>query len=317
MSSEQTVSDIGEFALINAIASRLTPPNAENVSVGIGDDSAIMSARGGHAVACVDMLSQGVHFRLDWSSAHDIGRKAAAQNLADIYAMGASPTALLVALALPGDTPVSWVLEFADGLNEEAQTVGVSVVGGDIVRAESITISVTALGELGNRKPILRSGARSGDVLAVAGKLGYSAAGLLLLSRGFRSPRAVVNAHRVPEPPYALAELALHATAMIDVSDGLIADVGHIATASGLQARIETERLQVPADLKEVGAAFTEDPMQWILTGGEDHAFVAAFRDALSVPKEWQIIGHLEDGPAQVLVDGLLMASGGWDHFGR
>lgn len=315
MSAEQTVKDIGEFALINAIASRLTPPSAENTSVGIGDDSAIISARGGQAVACVDMLAQGVHFRLDWSSAHDVGRKAAAQNLADIYAMGAKPTALLVALALPADTPVSWVLDLADGLNEEAQSVGVSVVGGDIVRADSITISVTALGELGDRQPILRSGARSGDVIAVAGKLGYSAAGLLLLSRGFRSPRAVVNAHRVPEPAYALAEQASEATAMIDISDGLISDVGHIAKASGLQARIETDRIQVPADLQEVGGAFNEDPMQWILTGGEDHAFVATFKDALSVPKNWNIIGHMEEGPAQVLVDGLLTESGGWDHF--
>ena len=157
---------------------------------------------------------------------HEIGRKAAAANLADIFAMGATPTALLVGLALPVDTEVQWVLELADGLAQEAAKVIVQVVGGDLVRSETITISVTALGELNNAKPILRSGARPGDTIAVAGKLGFAQAGLLMLSRGFRSPRVLVNAHRAPEPPYELARIATKANSMIDVSDGLIADLG-------------------------------------------------------------------------------------------
>ena len=147
--SEQTVGELGEFALIDAIAARLAKSSAETVSVGIGDDSAVVSAKGGNVVACLDMLTQGVHFRLDWSKAKDIGRKAAAQNLADIFAMGARPTALLVGLALPPETPVAWVMGLADGLSAEAAEVGVTVVGGDIVRSSSIVIIVTALGELG------------------------------------------------------------------------------------------------------------------------------------------------------------------------
>ena len=175
MSGEQTIAEIGEFALIELIASRLRTADSNTVPVGIGDDSAVVRARGNHVVACLDMLSQGVHFRLDWSSANDIGRKAAAANLADIYAMGATPTALLVGLSLPGSTPVNWVLELADGLSAEAEQVNVSVVGGDVVRGEAITISVTALGELEGREPIVRSGAQVGDVVAFAGRLGFCA----------------------------------------------------------------------------------------------------------------------------------------------
>ena len=173
--SEQSVGELGEFALIDAIAARLAKSSAETVSVGIGDDSAVVSAKGGNVVACLDMLTQGVHFRLDWSEAIDIGRKAAAQNLADIFAMGARPTALLVGLALPPETPVAWVMGLADGLSAEAAEVGVTVVGGDIVRSSSIVISVTALGELGTAKAILRSGAKPGDTLAIAGRLGFAA----------------------------------------------------------------------------------------------------------------------------------------------
>jgi len=222
--SEQTVGELGEFALIDAIAARLAKSSAETVSVGIGDDSAVVSAKGGNVVACLDMLTQGVHFRLDWSQAMDIGRKAAAQNLADIFAMGARPTALLVGLALPPETPVAWVMGLADGLSAEAAEVGVTVVGGDIVRSSSVVISVTALGELGTAKAILRSGAKPGNVLAIAGRLGFAQAGLLMLSSGFSSPQVLIAAHRAPEPPYDLAKLATHATSMIDISDGLVSD---------------------------------------------------------------------------------------------
>ena len=313
--SEQSVGELGEFALIDAIAARLAKSSAETVSVGIGDDSAVVSAKGGNVVACLDMLTQGVHFRLDWSEAIDIGRKAAAQNLADIFAMGARPTALLVGLALPPETPVAWVMGLADGLSAEAAEVGVTVVGGDIVRSSSIVISVTALGELGTAKAILRSGAKPGNVLAIAGRLGFAQAGLLMLSRGFRSPRVLVGAHRVPEPPYELAKLATHATSMIDISDGLVADLGHIAQASKVKINIESNKFQIPEALAAAASAFNGDAMEWILSGGEDHAFAATFKTALDVPSGWTIIGAVESGEPAVTVDGESYSGKGWDHF--
>lgn len=261
------------------------------------------------------MLTQGVHFRLDWSEAKDIGRKAAAQNLADIFAMGATPTALLVGLALPPETPVAWVMGLADGLSAEAAEVGVTVVGGDIVRSSSIVISVTALGELGTAKAILRSGAQPGDTLAIAGRLGFAQAGLLMLSRGFRSPRMLVGAHRVPEPPYDLAKLATHATSMIDISDGLVSDLGHIAKSSGVSINIQTSAFEIPEPLAAAASAFNGNAMEWILTGGEDHAFAATFKTALDVPSGWTIVGSVESGEPAVTVDGEIHSGKGWDHF--
>ena len=288
---EQTIGQLGEFALIDAIAARLAKSSPETVSVGIGDDSAVVSAKGGNVVACIDMLTQGVHFRLDWSEAKDIGRKAAAQNLADIFAMGATPTALLVGLALPANTPVSWVMGLADGLSEEAALVGVE------------------------RSAILRSGAKPGDVLALAGRIGFAQAGLLMLSRGFRSPRVLVGAHRVPEPPYELVRLATHATSMIDISDGLVSDVSHIAKASGVAINIKTTEFEIPEPLAAAASAFNGDALEWILTGGEDHAFAATFTNALDVPSGWTIIGFVEAGEPAVTVDGETYSGKGWDHF--
>jgi len=313
--SMQTIAELGEFGLISAIHNRLGEVDPKIVSVGIGDDSAVVSAAGNQVVACVDVLNQGVHFRLDWSSANDIGRKAAAANLADIFAIGATPTALLVGLALPETTEVNWVLELADGLAQEAAQLGISVVGGDVVKGNSITISVTALGELSGRKPILRSGAKPGDCLAVAGKLGFAQAGLLMLSRGFRSPRNLVNAHRVPQPPYELAKLATKASSMIDVSDGLISDLLHLAKASKVRMLIDSNKLEVPQELAATAAAFNTEAMDWILNGGEDHAFVASFRSALDVPSGWVIIGQVEEGEPAVVVDGEVASAKGWDHF--
>ena len=310
-----TVADLGEFALIDQIQKRLGVIDPAKVSVGIGDDSAVVSALGSKAVACVDVLSQGVHFRLDWSSANEIGHKAAAANLADIFAMGATPTALLVGLALPAQTEVDWVLELADGLAQESAKVNTQVVGGDIVKSDLITISVTALGELGNNQPILRSGAKPGHTIAVAGKLGYSAAGLLMLSRGFRSPKVLVSAHRAPQPPYDLAAKALAASSMIDVSDGLISDLGHLAKSSNVQMSVDTKALPIPEELAATASAFNVNALDWILTGGEDHAFVATFPTALDVPNGWQIVGRVEAGEPKVLVDGQEFPNKGWDHF--
>jgi thiamine-monophosphate kinase len=290
-------------------------------------------------VAAVDLLLEGRHFRLDWSSAYDVGVKAAARSLADIAAMGAVNTALLVALAAPGTLPASWPVELADGLAAEASRAGAGIVGGDTARADSVVLSVTALGDLAGRQPVLRSGARLGDVIAVAGPLGHSAAGLALLTAGVTAdamPAALaglVAAHLRPSPPYQAGPEAalLGATAMIDVSDGLVADLGHVAAASGVALDIDSSSLVTGGPLGEAAAAlggkrsdsFGTDrgfsgpsiALEWVLTGGEDHSLVATFPAAAVLPSPWRVIGHVRAG-AGVTVDGAPHAGpGGWQHF--
>ncbi|AEW96756.1 MULTISPECIES: thiamine-phosphate kinase [Streptomycetaceae] len=314
-----TVGELGEFGLIRELTSRLTTTPA--VRLGPGDDAAVVAAPDRRVVASTDVLLEGRHFRRDWSTAYDVGRKAAAQNLADIAAMGATPTALLLGLVVPAELPATWPLELMDGISDECQVAGAAVAGGDVVRGDAITVAITALGDLQGRRPVTRSGARPGDVVAVTGWLGWSAAGYALLSRGFRSPRAFVEAHRRPEPPYAEgpAAAALGATAMTDVSDGLLADLGHIAEASGVSIDVKRAALDVPAQMTDIGQAVGVDPVDWVLTGGEDHAIVAAFPAKAKLPARWRVIGEVLGAGAgpQVTVDGAVWeAAGGWDHFG-
>nr|WP_279580832.1 AIR synthase related protein [Fodinicola feengrottensis] len=196
-----SVGELGEFGLIAGILARL--PQGASSLLGPGDDAAVVRATDGRVVVSTDLMLEGRHFRRDWSSGRDVGHKLAAANLADIVAMGATPTALVVGLACPADTAVDWVNDFADGLREECALVGASVVGGDVSRADVIMLSATALGDLAGVPPVTRAGARAGDAVAVAGRLGHAAAGITVLTRGFRSPRMLVEAHRRPQPPYA------------------------------------------------------------------------------------------------------------------
>jgi thiamine-monophosphate kinase len=316
------VGELGEFGLVAAVAGRF--PTTPDVLLGPGDDAAVVAARDGRVVASTDLLVEGRHFRRDWSSAHDVGRKAAAQNLADLAAMGARPTALLVGLGVPADLPASWATGLADGLAEETALVGATVVGGDVVRSEQLVVAVTALGDLEGRAPVTRSGAREGDVVALAGRLGWAAAGLAVLGRGFRSPRVLADAHRVPAPPYASGPAAAvaGAGAMIDVSDGLVQDAGHVALASGVVLALRTDLLVVDPPLAEAAAAFNADPLTWVLTGGDDHALLATFPPSAVLPPGFHVIGTVRgcapDEEPGVLVDGAAYAgAGGHDHFAR
>jgi len=310
-----TVARLGEFGLIRRVTEgRVQPPTT---LLGPGDDAAVVAAPDGRVVASTDVLVEGVHFRLDWSSPEQVGRKAVAVNLADIAAMGAVPTALLVGLACPARTPTEVVDGLADGMWVEARRAGAGIVGGDMVTANSIVISVTALGDLEGRAPLTRAGARPGDVVAVAGRLGWAAAGLAVLGRGFRSPVAVVGAQRVPEPPYSAGPEAARAgaTAMIDVSDGLLADLGHVAEESGVAIDVHTELLQVHQRLVDVASALGADPRHWVLTGGEDHALAATFPSAEHVPAGWHVVGTVLEGEG-VTVDGRPYAGPqGWEHW--
>jgi thiamine-monophosphate kinase len=276
----------------------------------------VVAAADGSVVASTDLLLEGRHFRQDWSTGYDVGRKAAAQNLADVAAMGAVPTALLVGLACPPSLPLTWPDQFADGLRDECALVGASVVGGDLARADTILISVTALGDLDGRPPVRRSGARPGDVVAVAGRLGWAAGGYAVLSRGFRTPRALVEAHRRPEPPYACGPAAakLGATAMCDVSDGLVADVRHLAEASGVRIELDSKVFPISRQMSDAAQALGQDPLRWVLTGGEDHALAATFPPDAELPEEWLVAGAVSAGEG-VLVDGEPYERGGFDHF--
>jgi thiamine-monophosphate kinase len=312
-----SVGELGEFGLIRELTARLT--TTEAVRIGPGDDAAVVTAPDRRVVASTDVLLEGRHFRRDWSTAYDVGRKAAAQNLADIAAMGAVPTALLLGLVVPADLSASWPTEMMDGLRDEAQVAGAAVVGGDVVRGDTITVAVTALGDLRGHEPVTRAGAQPGDVVAVTGWLGWSAAGYAVLSRGFRSPRAFVEAHRRPEPPYHAgpAAAALGATAMTDVSDGLVADLGHIAAAGKVRIDVRSGALDVPSQMNDIAQAVGVDPLHWVLTGGEDHALVACFPPDTKLPARWKVIGEVRSAAAhpRVTVDGAPWTRGGWDHF--
>ncbi|CAO0835795.1 Thiamine-monophosphate kinase OS=Streptomyces microflavus OX=1919 GN=thiL PE=3 SV=1 [Streptomyces microflavus] len=309
-----TVGELGEFGLIRELTSRLTTTPA--VRVGPGDDAAVVAAPDRRVVASTDILVEGRHFRRDWSTAYDVGRKAAAQNLADIAAMGSAHRAAARpgrARRTPGDLGGR-----ADG--RAARRVpggGRGRGGGGVVGGDTITVAIDALGDLRNKEPVTRAGARPGDVVAVTGWLGWSAAGYAVLSRGFRSPRAFVEAHRRPEPPYHAGPAAagLGATAMCDVSDGLVADLGRIAEASKVLARAPAS--PTPPQMSDIGQAVASTPPVGV-DRGRGYGSWRPSPDAIPGAR-WKVIGEVLNPSAlpQVTVDGAPWTSkGGWDHFG-
>ena len=298
-----TLQQLGEFAVIDRLVRGRRQPGA--VLLGPGDDAALVSAGGGPTVVSTDVLVQDRHFRLDWSTPHDVGRKAIAQNAADIEAMGARATAFVVGFGAPGDTPVALVDALVDGMWDEAGRIGAGIVGGDLVGCPQWVLSVTVLGDLDGRAPVLRSEAKAGSVLAVVGELGRSAAGYALWHNGIEGFDEIRGRHLVPQPPYGQGAVAAAAgaQAMIDVSDGLIADLRHVAEASGVGIDLSTAALAADHDaLTAAAAAVGVDPWPWVLGGGEDHALVGCF--AGPAPVGWRVIGRVLDGSARVLVDG-------------
>ncbi len=315
--SEPTLQQLGEFAVIDRLVRGRRQPAA--VAVGPGDDAAVVQVKDGRIAVSTDMLVQDRHFRLDWSSPHHVGRKAIAQNAADIEAMGARPTAFVVAFGAPGDTPAADVDALVGGMWDEAQRIGAGIAGGDLVSCPQWVVSVTVLGDLDGRAPVLRSGATAGSVIAVAGELGRSAAGLSLFGKGIEGFDALRRRHLVPQPPYGqgVAAAAGGAQAMIDVSDGLVADLRHVAESSGVAMDLSTAALAADRDaLTAAAAAAGADPWSWVLGGGEDHALVACF--AGPAPAGWRIIGRVLEGKAGVLVDGREWTGyAGWQSYDR
>ncbi|WP_194398167.1 thiamine-phosphate kinase [Microbacterium atlanticum] len=318
--SDPTVGELSEGAVLRRILDRL---GASGAIVGPGDDAAVLAAADGRVVASVDTLVHGPDFRLAWTNGFDLGFKAAAVNLADIAAMGATPTALLVALAMPDATRLSFVTDLADGLRAACRELapGCRVEGGDLTVSDTLTVAVTALGALAGRAPVRRSGARPGDVVAVAGGLGHAARGLRLLFERFTDAagapvpvdetvltageRDDLAAQLRPSPPIGLGPEAADggATAMMDVSDGLVLDASRLAAASGVTIALESPLLG-----REAADA---------LGGGEDHALLATFPAERQLPQGFRRIGSvLPHGRVAVLVDGRPHEGrAGWDPY--
>lgn len=317
VANEETIKDVGEFGLIERVTGQLSMP--ASVSVGPGDDSAVFSVDG-DAVVSTDMMVEDVHFRRDWCSGFDVGCKLIARSFADLEAMGATSRGCVVAISMPEELQAEWFKDFFQGVSAEVVKARAVLVGGDITSGEKIVATATVFGQMEGRAPVLRSGAKPADVVALCGRQGWAAAGWATLSRGFRSPRAAVDAYRCPEVPYGAGRIAAAAgaNAMIDVSDGLIADLGHIAEKSNVLIDIDSSSLEIPGPLQNVGAALNSDPLNFVLTGGEDHPLVATFADY--VPQGWAHIGRVLDpveGSANVLVDGEEWETeySGWTHF--
>jgi thiamine-monophosphate kinase len=309
-----TVSEIGEFGLIEAV--RPVFPQGDLVDIGPGDDAAVVRVPSGRVVFSTDLLVEGRHFRRDWSDAIDIGHRAAAANLSDVNAMGGRATAVVVGLGAPRDLPVAWAVDLARGIAEECALVDASVVGGDITSSEVVILSLSVMGECA-AAPVRRSGATVGDEVAVCGRLGWAEAGHHVLGRGFRSPRAVVEAHRRPRPPYARGPEAarLGATAMIDVSDGLLGDLGHVAKASGVAIDVHSDALEVAEPLRVVGAALGVDPLRFVLSGGDDHALAATYPAGTTLPAHWATVGEVLEGSGVTVNGAAYDGAPGHEHF--
>lgn len=317
----RTVGEQGEFPSIDRILQLAgEQTSGPGVLLGPGDDSALVAAPDGRVVISTDVFVEDRHFRRVWSSAEDIGHRVIAAAVADVAAMGASPTAVVVGLACPDGTEVSWLDGFSRGVRDECATAGAALVGGDMSRSETIFVSVTALGDLDGAAPVRRDGARDGDAVAIAGTLGHAAAGLAILSRGFRAGKQFIDAHRRPAPPYAEGPRAAQAgaSAMCDVSDGLVADLGHIAAASGVHIDLDPSAFDIPPRMAEIASALGADPLQWVSAGGDDHAFAATFAPG-DVPAGWVVVGTVRsaDDEPGVTIGGAPPDAAGWTHFGR
>ncbi|MFK0005875.1 thiamine-phosphate kinase [Paenarthrobacter sp. NPDC090520] len=329
-----TVAHVSESQLLSRIFPRLN--TSASILLGPGDDAAMVAAPDGRTLISIDTQTQDQDFRLAWNSGYrttgfDVGWKAAAQNLSDINAMGGQATSLVVSLTMPPATPVAWVEDFADGLTAAIVALGApdcSVSGGDLGRGREIAVTVAVVGSLGGLEPVLRSGARAGDVVAVAGTLGRAAAGLALLeshvpvTEWTAEQRSLADSQCRPTPPLAAGPLAARAgaTAMMDISDGLMRDAGRLAAASNAVFDFDPVALKgYAAALEPVAALLGQDPMPWVVGGGEDHGLLATFPADIQLPDGFTAIGSVQavagsqgDG---VRIAGQAADTVGWDHF--
>ncbi|MEY4888131.1 MAG: hypothetical protein RL237_194 [Actinomycetota bacterium] len=286
------------------------------VQVGIGDDAAVIKSSNNKLVATVDMAVEDIHFNKKWSTPFQIGAKLTTANLADIFAMGAIPKYLLVAAGISELNNSETVTELAKGIRSVADKFEVTVIGGDLSKSEKMTLSITALGELSDQ-PILRSGARVGDLIYLSSLTGLSAAGLAILNRELDRPRYVVEAHLNPKL-VAPEKLIKVATSMCDVSDGLATDAAHLSYASNVNFNLSKDLISQAADFKdlaELAKELGEDVFDWILTGGEDHFFLATVGKENESNELGIQIGSVGKGEGKLLLDGVEIKKTGYQHF--
>ena len=286
------------------------------VQVGIGDDAAVIKSSDNKLVATVDMAVEDIHFNKKWSTPFQIGAKLTTANLADIFAMGAIPKYLLVAAGISELNNSETVTELAKGIRSVADKFEVTVIGGDLSKSEKMTLSITALGELSDQ-PILRSGARVGDLIYLSSLTGLSAAGLAILNRELDRPRYVVEAHLNPKL-VAPDKLIKVATSMCDVSDGLATDAAHLSYASNVNFNLSKDLISQAADFKdltELAKELGEDVFDWILTGGEDHFFLATVGKENESNELGIQIGSVGKGEGKLLLDGVEIKKTGYQHF--
>ncbi|MBD0023925.1 thiamine-phosphate kinase [Gordonia pseudamarae] len=336
----RTVGEVGERGVLTELTRAADPPGGTGTPVsgitvvGTGDDAAVFRSPG-HTAISTDTLVEGRHFRLDLSSPWQIGARAVVQATADVAAMGARITGVVVSIAVPASTAVEAVTGINRGIVDAAADLGAVLLGGDLVAADQIVITVTALGAMDGYRPVPIGGARPGDVLAVSGPLGGSAAGLAILLSGRRDLgddfAELVAAFRIPGPDLGQGVIAAAAGAhaMTDVSDGLIEELITMADRSGVRVAVDTDAVPRPAALGAAAAALGSDATDWVLAGGEDHQLLAAFGRADQVPSGWTVIGDVRAQPPgaagvlidEVLIDGVLIdgapagAVRGWQSF--
>ena len=296
-----------------ALLAQVFATSNPNLEVGIGDDAAVIRTSN-RTVITTDMAVEGVHFRQQWSSAFEIGRKITAANLADVFSMGAKPTFLVVAISLTGNEDLEWIKNLAKGIAFEANLVGAAVVGGDLAKGAAVTISITALGEVAD--PILRSGAKIGDQIYLSNLPGWSRAGLAILEKGImlesESAKRAVAAFRAPTLNYTYAANLSKATAMSDVSDSLMTQAKQMAAASKVKFNLDFNLFQAAADFAELRTLSDElnvSIADLILGGGEDHVFLATGEDLPGL-----LIGQVSDGTG-LNVLGNEKAPDTWRHF--
>jgi thiamine-monophosphate kinase len=302
-----------ESELIAALSAvfKLSDANVrENVIIGIGDDGAVIAPSPLKSVLAADMAVEGVHFNRDWSTLKEIGAKITAANLADIYAMGGDPKYLLVSAGLTNDFGITEITELAAGIASEAALVGATVVGGDISKADQLVISISVFGEVEN--PITRSGAKLGDSVIISGLPGKSAAGLAQLKNGEKNSE-FISAHKKPEVNYEIAKEFRKASAMCDVSDGLLSELNHIASASKVGIELDSNLLSQIPGFAQLQEATKGEIWSVVLAGGEDHVFVAT--TSAQIPEGAFVIGKVVPGSG-VKVSGISeLPATGFRHF--
>jgi thiamine-monophosphate kinase len=281
------------------------------VLVGIGDDAAVVKGDA-QQVVTTDMAVADVHFKTEWSSAFDIGRKITAANIADVLSMGATCDYLVAAVSLTGTEEVSWIENLARGMKDEADRAGAAIVGGDIARSSVVTLAMTAIGH--TVKPILRSGARVGDGIFISSLPGWSAAGLELLTEEISLNSSTANKalseFSAPSLDYKVD--FLKASSMADISDSLLIQAQQVAEQSGVCFHLDTELISQCEEFKELSELAQEinsDIWGWILAGGEDHVFLATGKDLPGIR-----IGTVVEGSGISGVE-IKKAPVSWSHF--